>query len=63
MLDDLAAVLEKLPEEDRSLFESYVDGVAISKLAEGAQLSYSAMAQRLHRLKDKLRNWLLEIKE
>ena len=63
MLDDLAAVLEKLPEEDRSLFESYVDGVAISKLAEGAHLSYSAMAQRLHRLKDKLRNWLLEIKE
>lgn len=63
ILDDLAIVLEKLPKEERLLFESYVDGVSINALAKSSQMSYSAMAQRLHRLKDKLRNWLLEIKE
>jgi len=58
--DDLSDVLKKLPDDERLLFLRYSAGVSIKQLAKENGIRYSAMAQRLHRMKDKLRRWLTE---
>jgi RNA polymerase sigma factor (sigma-70 family) len=61
LLLDLEIALQRLPEDDQRLFRDFMNGVKTGILAKKAGTKYSAMAQRLHRIKDKLRDWLQEL--
>jgi RNA polymerase sigma factor (sigma-70 family) len=57
---ELDLALAELPAEDRQLLlRCYHDRVAIGRLAIEAGVSYSAMAVRLHRIKNRLRDQIV----
>lgn len=53
--------IDKLPDDERLLFlRFYLGGVSIKELAKEANVKYSTMAQRLHRIKERLKSQMAD---